>query len=596
MARKRLEILQKVEVLRLNGIPIDIAAMQIGKAHEKGVSTIHSWRARVAGVEKVNWLPYLADSYTGRTATIECSPDAWDMLRSNYLRDGGLNFSECYRQTLRAAKDQGWNIPSERTLLRRLRATVHPAVIVACRNGAEALKRMYPAQERDRSGFAAMEAVNVDGHKWDVWVQFPDGEICRPMMVGFQDLYSGKILSWRIDKSENTWAVRLAFGDMLEAFGVPKRCYLDNGRAFASKWLTGGIPNRYRFKVKDDEPLGIMTQMGIDLHWTTPYAGQSKPIERTWRDLAQNIARHPAFDGAWTGNTVVNKPDSYRSRAIPLDHFMEVLSSEIAEHNARPGRNTRVCNKVLSFDDAFEASVERYGLTKCPEEARRLWMLAANGIMVSNLDGVVKLMGNRYWSEWLHMYRGEKIVARFDPEFLHDGLHIYKMDGAYLGFADCIAAVGFADADAAREHGRARKQWLKAVHKMRDAERRMSPAAVAALIPTSTAAPVPDSTILKLPPRPVHELKQRPSSELTDAQKARRASLSAEIAAFPTQQPSEQDKKRQRFAQALEIQRALSSNGAVGDGNAAWLARYQATAEYKALAALAAEFGGAETA
>ncbi|WP_245528436.1 transposase domain-containing protein [Gluconobacter morbifer] len=48
---------------------------------------------------------------------------------------------------------------------------------------------------------------------------------------------------------------------------------------------TGGIPNRFRFKVKEDEPVGIMTQLGVEVHWTTPYSGQSKPIERAWTGL-----------------------------------------------------------------------------------------------------------------------------------------------------------------------------------------------------------------------------------------------------------------------------------------------------------------------
>jgi len=31
---------------------------------------------------------------------------------------------------------------------------------------------------------------------------------------------------------------------------------IDNTRGAANKWLTGGAPNRYRFKVKEDDPKG----------------------------------------------------------------------------------------------------------------------------------------------------------------------------------------------------------------------------------------------------------------------------------------------------------------------------------------------------
>ncbi|SBW11986.1 transposase [uncultured Alphaproteobacteria bacterium] len=593
-AKEKLATLQEVETLRLGGMPVDIAAQQVAALRGVGLSTIHSWRKKVAGVPKADWLPYLADQYTGRTATEECSPDAWEMIKGDYLRPEQPNFSQCYRNLMRAAKANGWSVPSERTLLRRLSSSVHPMVVVLRRKGQDAALRMYPALERDRSVFRAMEAVNTDGHVWDVRVEWPDGEIGRPCMVGFQDLYSGKLLSWRVDRSENTWAVRLAFGDMVEQYGIPEHCYFDNGRSFASKWLTGGVPNRYRFKVKEEEPVGIVTQMGVQVHWTTPYHGQSKPIERYWRDLAQNVARHPAFAGAWTGNTVANKPSNYGSKAIPIDKFLDVVASEIAEHNARAGRDTRVCRKVLSFDDAFEGSRKQSPVTRCSDEQRRLWMLAAEGIHVSRTDGVVKLMDNRYWAEWLHLHLGEKVVARFDPDFLWDGLEIYRLDGVYLGHADCLAPAGYNDAEAARTQSRARRQWLRGVKMQAEAEVRMSPDAVAALIPPHSPTPAPTGTVVALP-RPVHDLRRTPVQTLTPAQEARREAMVHEFPS-PAAPASVADEKRQRFARAQAAEAQLAAGGTLSDAEARWLAAYQKLPEYRALAAVAAEFGGAEIA
>lgn len=351
------------------------------------------------------------------------------------------------------------------------------------------------------------------------------------------------------------------------------------------------MPNRYRFKVKDEEPIGIVTQMGVEVHWTTPYHGQSKPIERYWRDLAQNIARHPAFAGAWTGNTVANKPENYGSKAIPIDTFLEVVASEIREHNARTNRDTRVCRKVLSFDEAFVASYEQSAITRCTEEQRRLWLLAAEGLTVANRDGVVKLMDNRYWAEWLHMHRGEKVVARFDPDALWDGLEIYRLDGAYLGHADCVEAAGFADAEAAREHGRQRRRWLRAQRDMLDAERRMSPAAVAALVPTTPEAPAPAGTVIALA-RPVHDLRRAPVQQLTAAQEARREAMVHDFPA-PTAPISASDEKRQRFARAQALEAQIAAGETIPDTAARWLEAYRKQPEYRAFAVVEAS---AETA
>ena len=452
-------------------------------------STLYAWEEAVAGLDRCDWLPFLAPRHAGASDTAECSAEAWEFIKADYLRLERPALRDCYRRLQRAARERGWTIPSERTLLRRL-SELPEGLRVLAREGNEALKRMYPAQERDRGMFHALEAVNADGHKWDVFVRWPNGHVGRPVMVAFQDLYSGKVLSWRVDRSENKEAVRLAFGDLVEEFGIPGLCWLDNGRDFASKWLTGGTPNRYRFKVRDDEPAGILTQLGVQVHWTTPYAGQSKPIERAFRDMAGGVAKHPRFAGAYTGNSPMAKPENYASKAVPLDVFVATLAEEIAAHNARPGRASNVCSG-RSFDQAFAESYAGARIVKAAPEQRRLWLLAAEAIGASKVDGSITIEGNRFWAEFLAGHRGQKLTVRFDPQKLQQPLHVYRLDGAYLGAAPVIEAVGFADADAARAHNRARNAWRRAQREQLDAERQMTIEQVAALLPLAEEPPPP---------------------------------------------------------------------------------------------------------
>src|SRR3546814_16811814 len=65
-----------------------------------------------------------------------------------------------------------------------------PRVIMLRREGDEALRRMLPAQERTVAELHALELVNIDGHKVDVFVKWPDGRIVRPIIIGIQDVYS----------------------------------------------------------------------------------------------------------------------------------------------------------------------------------------------------------------------------------------------------------------------------------------------------------------------------------------------------------------------------------------------------------------------
>jgi transposase InsO family protein len=496
-AKRRLEALDAIQVLTRSGIGKVLVSQRVATQFEVSLATLYGWQKAVHGQDRHDWLPYLAPRQAGRSDGVECDPDAWQYLKDDWLRLSRPTFEACHRRLRRVAKERGWTIPSARTLRRRLDALPEGLRVLA-REGTEALKRMYPAQQRDRGAFHALEAVNADGHKWDVFVKWPDGYVGRPVMVAFQDLYSGMILSWRVDRSENKEAVRLAFGDMVEAYGIPDHCWLDNGRNFASKWLTGGTPTRYRFKIKDDEPDGVMTQLGVQVHWTTPYAGQSKPIERAFRDLAGDVAKHPAFEGAYTGNSPMAKPENYGNTAVPLDLFLQTIGTEIAEHNTREGRRSDVA-RGRAFQAVFEESYAKSPIRKATAEQRRLWLLAAEAVSTAKVDGSIEIMGNRYWAEFLGNHRQQKLAIRFDPQALHADLHVYRLDGAYLGAAPCVAAVGFADAEAAREHARARGSHRKATRALLDAERKMTPAQLAALLPEADApTPPPETKVVRL--------------------------------------------------------------------------------------------------
>ncbi|MDG3444504.1 transposase domain-containing protein [Nitrospirillum amazonense] len=497
VARQRLAILQQVDALFVAGTPKNVAVSTVCALRKVGTSTYWLWEQRIHGVPRQDWLPMLIDHRAGRQAEAECHPEAWEYLKSDWLRDEAPTFTSCYRRLEEVAKARGWApLPSAKTLERRLEALPLPVKVLA-RQGMEALKDLYPAQERNRGHFHALEAVNADGHKWDVFVQWPDGEILRPQMVCIQDLYSNMILAWRVDKSANNEAVRLAIGDMVEQWGIPDKIWFDNGRDFASKWITGGTPNRYRFKVREEEPLGILTQLGVEVHWTMPYSGQSKPIERAFKDIAGDLAKHPAFAGAYTGNKPDAKPESYGSRAVPLETFLTVVSEGIREHNMRRKRRTAVCGGVHSFLDVFQASYAQAPIRKASGEQRRLWLMAAEKVKADAETGAVWLADNRYHAEFLFEHRGRSLVVRFDGQNLHEGVHVYRQDGGYLGVAECVLAAGFDDVTAAKEHARLRRQFIRATRDAAAAERRLTPEEVAAMLPQVDQQVAPETKVVR---------------------------------------------------------------------------------------------------
>ncbi|MEQ8585127.1 MAG: transposase domain-containing protein [Thalassobaculaceae bacterium] len=472
-AQQRAAIMDEVSALERGGSSMTVAIAHVARRHDIGASTLREWFRLVDGVPRTDWPAFVAPRYVGRTATAECSTEAWDMLVTLYLRSSKAPFSTCYHRVAEAAEEHGWIVPPERTLKRRLDKEIPRTQQILARKGREAFERTKPAQRRDRSVFKALEAVNADGHKVDVFVKIPgQKKPGRAVVVVFQDLYSGKILSWRLALTENVDAVRLAYGDLVTRWGIPSHIYIDNGKAFAAKDMTGQTGKRYRFKVMEDEAQGIFGQFGTEVHFTTPYRGQSKPIERAFRDFCDTIAKHPRFVGAYTGNSPTNKPFDYGARAVELDELQAVIEQEVIRHNARPGRRAATC-KGRSFDETFAESYEIQSIRKAGPEMRRQFLLRSKLRPTHRVSGEITFMGNAYWAEPLTQWAGKKVLVRYDPADLHGGISVYTRRNEFICEAPCAQAAGFNNSDDARDHTRANKARLKAERQQLEANRRM---------------------------------------------------------------------------------------------------------------------------
>lgn len=595
-AENRLAMLTQVQELQNSGMTKSVAVNMVAAEGKASARSIHSWFGLVAGLHQTDWLPALAPHHTGRTTQTDCPPDAWSALKTDYLRLSRPSFETCYERLSLMAREHGWQLPASRTLKRRIEKEIPKPVIVKLRQGEDALKRMYPAQERTRDHYHAMEAVNIDGHKWDVFVRWPDGTIARPMMVAIQDLYSNKIVAWRVDYSENTDAVRLAFRDLFENFGIPRECYLDNGRAFASKYISGGAKTRFRFKVKPEEPTGILTALNIKLHWTTPYSGQSKPIERAFRDLCDSVAKHPAFEGAYTGNKPDAKPENYGSKAVDLSRFVEIVEQGIALHNARPNRRTQVCAGLRSFDQAFDESYGRATIPQATEEQLRLCLLAAESVRSARIDGALKLLGNRFWSPCLHETAGTPVVVRFDPDALHAGVYVYRLDESYVGYAECIEAVGFDSVAAAKEHSRKRREFVRKTREVADLELDMSVEQLVALQPYVETPDAPAANVTRLVRPNTHQPTisglRRPvptAAPLSEEERARVAEIEAEMESGQNIVSMPETPKR-RYARLLDVERRAEAGCASAD-EIKWMEAYMASAEYRTNRSFHEDFG-----
>lgn len=437
-AKRRMAVLGEVELLEKAGQSATAAIAAVSDQHDVGQSTIWNWRSLVEGVAASERLPVLAPRRKGGGARSAIDAHVWSFFKSDFLRASAPTLCSCYRRAVAKAHELGVDIPSERAFRRKLDREVSKSVIMLQREGPEALRQSVPAQRRTVDHLDVLEIVNIDGHTWDVFVDMGDGKPVRPTMVAIQDVRSSKMLAWRLDISENALLTRLCFADLFRNFGIPRQCLLDNGRAFASKSISGGAKTRYRGVIRDEDPTGVLVGLGIEVKWAKPYRGQSKPIERAFRDMCDDIARAPMTEGAYTGNSPTNKPHNYASRAVPFADFEAHVAQGIAAHNARTGRRGRDYNG-RSFDQVFTELYSASPVAKATPEQLRMALLTADQKMVNRRTGEIDLYGNRYWSPVCNEMHGHRVTVRFDPEYLHDDVHLYALDGRYIGPAHPVA-------------------------------------------------------------------------------------------------------------------------------------------------------------
>ncbi len=587
-ARVRLAIVREHEQLVARGFERESVIETVTREHGISEATLGRYLDLVKGEQEALWLYLLAPAYAGRTATADMSAEPWEILKGDYLRAERPTARACIQRLFNASAGKGWVLPKARTLQRRLKALPR-AVKMLARYGSKALRESFPAQQRSRAALSALEIVNADGYKHNLWVRFADGEVVRAKTWFWQDVYSSKVLTWRTDKTEHTDMIRLSFGDLIERFGIPDAALLDNTMAAANKTMSGGVKHRFRFKVKDEEPDGVFKLLGCNVMWATPHHGQAKPVERAFGvgGIGEYIDKAPELSGAWTGANTLDKPDyDGKSRVIETAMLQAVIEREIAAWNARDGRRGAMA-RGRSFDALFDESYQAKPIRRATEAQRRLWLLATEPVRVAR-DGSIALdagrivgerLSNRYWSPELYELEGRQVAARFDPQRMHEGVHVYAIDGRYIGFAECDRPAGFNDQGAARERARARNTFVRNAKAMRVAEVRMD--AFEAARGLSGAAPAtippqasPERTVIAAQFRDPLERPRVQSRPLdAEAQVFMDQAEAAERAVPAVNVHELTDPQKQTFWKALDARR--SGGEILSDGDAQFWAAWQ---------------------
>ena len=469
-AIQRAEGVTGVLDLRNGGTPERDAIETISKKLGVHDNSVRNWIRKTRTVHHSDRAAVLVTQCKTGRPDGEFTPEAWEAFKKDFLRRRRPSISSCYRRLQAAAAVNGWTLPTKKTVENWIKGKINPMVVKYRREGMDAVEKCYPAMKRDKEMFDVLQAINGDGFALGIWADFGNGTIAKPIVWSWQDIRSSKVLVWRMDVSENRELVRLATLDLITEYGIPELLYLDNTRAATSKQISGGLPNRYRFKVKDDDPLGIMPLLGINLRYTLPGHGQSKPVERVHGIGGYlDFDSLPIFEGRGT-----------KSRPVPIAEVEALFKDFVNEINARPDRRGDAV-QGKSFDQVFNELYPEAVITKATEKQRKYCLCVAEVVTVSNTDASITLKAgksdigsNRYWDDALISHMGQKVTVRFDPANMHSGVYVETIDGKEICLAEPTSKGGFKDADAAREHARNKGHFKKHVRLASEAEGRMN--------------------------------------------------------------------------------------------------------------------------
>jgi len=514
--REKAGWLRQIMTLMESGSSFKEGAKLVGAEHGVSTGTLRGLYYGGKGkrgakfYDMADWDVAMLPRFVGRVVNNkDCHPEAWDAFKGLYLTREQRTWTDCYRRLEEMLIEQNrlgknWVIPSEKTLIRRLKKDVSIRTIVLKREGEEALNRLYPPQSRDRSCFAAGEGVSGDGMKFDkFWVDWGDDIINTTTGWFWQDLRSNKFLAYRIAKTENTDLFRLATYD-LTALCMPSYIQVDNTRVAANKPMTGQGMGRHRFHTKDDDFEGVLIQLaGGDkrvVHFTDPNHKMSnagvKPVERAFGigGIHDAVRFHPKMAGRGIS----------KKTAVPIAELEAIIAEEVIRFNARTKRRTDACRGVLSFNEAFDASFATAKVKTLTEAQRRLLLLMPERVFVNRTHGQVTLKAgasqwgkNHYWHEALNEFMGEYLTAYYDPENLEKEIALYGLDGRFIINAQHKPSTAFTDTSAGREHAKYKKRQRKADKISADSEVQMTNLQIANLYPKPKDVTIPKPGIVQ---------------------------------------------------------------------------------------------------
>lgn len=305
-----------------------------------------------------------------------------------------------------------------------------------------------------------------DNHTFDIFVDGGDSEKpIRVYLTAFLDVRSRKMVGWYVTDAPSSDATLQALRRGIEAYGIPKRIYSDNGREFLTHDI-GGRGFRKSAKTGEHEPLTILQHLQIEFRTALVKNARAKIVERAFVDVKNCFSK--LFDG-YTGGTIAERPERLKTLGkhaenfIAIDEFREYVDIFIQgwfnkqPHSGR-GMNGR------TRDEVYAACLYEQRVATLDE--LNLMMLRTGRMQTVNRGVKIKFYEQtlRFYSDELIMgHDREKVYVRYNPDDLTE-VRVYDEQDRFLCTAQQVETYSYFESkDAVEKAMREQRTLEKAV-------------------------------------------------------------------------------------------------------------------------------------
>jgi transposase InsO family protein/transposase len=405
-------------------------------------STLYLWLGKYEQHDLAGLAPQYATRRGGNGASLD--EHTKELIWFYFLKENKPSVSKVCRDL-----EKNEHITINKTLLYRyIKYEIPECTKALCRMGEKYYHDKYEVYiERDYTLLHSMQIAVGDHKTFDhvARVKRADGwHIVRLFLTCITDMRSRKILGWWIDEVPSTLTIIRAIKMMVEQHGIPDEFLFDNGKDFASHWLSGDSWNEQHLRIGKQEQRdvsSVLNDLGSAVHFAKPYQGQSKPIERFFGFVSGDFDKE--FE-SYVGSNTADRPDERKlywgnfngGQKIPTEQLPTIeeeraLFAKFAESYNASWKHSGQGMGGRTPDVVFEENrkVRRF----IPEDFQK-YVWTRRETHTVQRDGV-KVDGEWYYNEQMQLLIGQKVEIRISIDDIGAG-YIFDLHGTYLYDAD----------------------------------------------------------------------------------------------------------------------------------------------------------------